>query len=1715
MSKHLNRLLAILLALILVLSLFPAALAAESAPAAKTPGPESTAVSVPNEEAEQDPTPNGMIVHTPYGLKLGTAKTETRVETKDLPTSYNSVNLGIVTSVKNQTQYGQFGTCWAFGTLSPIETYMIKNGMPVGEGPTATTDLDLSEYHLSYFTYSNSYDEHGLTNGDSSILQDESHLNVGGDGYKATLTLMRWIGPASEEEADLAYSEASTTGTINSKYAYAYDVGHVTSVDWIEPSDINTVKQYLMEFGSAFIGYYYNASYQGVGGAYCYISTSASNDYGPNHGVTLVGWDDNYSKDNFTGRSKPENNGAWIIKNSWGNNAYTDNGYTYISYEDTSYLGHPIMFFTVDTLDTYDHLYQYDGTCFTGDAAKGWIPLTQNRSLVSNVFTAAGHETVEAFSICTLEENLGYTLEVYKNPTNLTGSNPDPTSGTLMSTQTGTIAHSGYHSIRIATPFKVEEGDKFSAVFTLDSQQGGQNFQMVIPVDESQTEDYTENGSYLATLVHTHVSHPGTSFFRLRDNSTWSQLDNGASLRIKAYTTDAPFDLTVVAGEHGTAVLGDYTAQGYKVTATPDSGYYTSGYSITSGNAAVIQNGNVFYVNPTETSTIRIDFAVQTPFTLTYSANGETYGSPVTGMTGDAVTLPTSASAFEGYTFLGWATSAVPSAVTGKPLYLEPGATYYPLGGSTTLYALYSFNQLAVPGQDGSYVKITSAGELTDGRYLIVNESSLHALDGSKANASGMWTPINTAPNYVDITISSDRIPDTAEARAADFHYDPTTRQFYSSYGYPIGGYKNNYYFYVWGTGSTSAAQTVTFDAGGNAVIKDDYYKNTLYYNNASTAYFAYQTDTGNPVQLYRKTEDTTTTYYSTSVDAEPAVTWTVTFNSNGGSEVAAQTVLDGQTAARPADPTLEGFSFDGWFTDPGLTNAYDFSAPVTADLTLYAKWTENGEPPAVRYTVTFNSNGGSAVADQDVESGQTVTRPNDPARNGCVFDGWYTDPSLTQAYDFSTPVTGSLTLYAAWNVTLTFKTNGAVTGTETVRADKAVNLPETAAAFEGWTFLGWAAAATEETETAPAYTAAGAAYTPVADATLYALYTRSESGGGVGYELVTETPADWEGSYVITYTADAGTMRILKGAASTGWTSLSTADYAVTPAAAGITVSGVLLTNVAEDYVFTFEKQGSYYYIRSEGYDSYIGGYTTLYAMPASSSYNTYKEWIPAISGGAAQLKNTYYNYYLNYSSSGYFNEVRTAPTDIRLWKQTEAGASYFTTVIGETPVEPDPVDVYFVDQDDNAAAFFYAFGNGNENAAFPGEAMTAVGVDEHGDNYYKITLDRSVYTNVIFSGGTSATQTADLGLGEGAYVVYYVNGHTGYVGTDIWPAPAVVVEPTCTEAGTTTYTGLLTGETHVTTTDALGHLPGEAVEENRVEPTATTDGGYDTVVYCQRCSAELSREHTEIPATGHAYGAPEWTWNADNTAATAKFTCANCGDVQTLDAVITETVLTEAKPHVAGEKKLTAAVTFNEIEYTDEKTVEIEALPCPCAGFEDMPAYGTPEHEAIEWAFENGITAGLSATEFGTNKTLNRAQAATFLYAAAGKPEVDSTATVTFNDVVPSNWYYTPVLWAASNNLVAGYENNTFRPNNTLTRAQILTILYAWAGKPSVAEYTNPYSDVRVSNWYYAPAVWAYNAGIERGENGKFAQGTLCTRAAFVLYLYRHMTGNCLLED
>ncbi len=157
------------------------------------------------------------------------------------------------------------------------------------------------------------------------------------------------------------------------------------------------------------------------------------------------------------------------------------------------------------------------------------------------------------------------------------------------------------------------------------------------------------------------------------------------------------------------------------------------------------------------------------------------------------------------------------------------------------------------------------------------------------------------------------------------------------------------------------------------------------------------------------------------------ATIYTVTFESNGGTAVSPQDVLEGGTATEPAAPTRAGYAFSGWFSDASLTSSYDFATPVNGDLTLYASWTPT-------YTVTFDSNGGSAVSPQTVPEGDTATQPSAPTRTGYTFDGWFSDAGLTSSYDFATPVNSNLTLYAGWTIntyTLTYTAgaNGSISG--------------------------------------------------------------------------------------------------------------------------------------------------------------------------------------------------------------------------------------------------------------------------------------------------------------------------------------------------------------------------------------------------------------------------------------------------------------------------------------------------------------------------------------------------------------------------------------------------------------------------------------------------------------------------------------------------------------
>lgn len=138
---------------------------------------------------------------------------------------------------------------------------------------------------------------------------------------------------------------------------------------------------------------------------------------------------------------------------------------------------------------------------------------------------------------------------------------------------------------------------------------------------------------------------------------------------------------------------------------------------------------------------------------------------------------------------------------------------------------------------------------------------------------------------------------------------------------------------------------------------------------------------------------------------------YTVTFNSQGGSEVAPQAVYAGEKIVKPANPTKEKEYFVDWYKEAECTNVWDFeNETVSQDITLYAKWT------SIAYTVTFETNGGSAIEAQLVPEGTFATKPVPaPTKEGNLFEEWYTEQTMTNRFDFYTPITKDITLYAKW----------------------------------------------------------------------------------------------------------------------------------------------------------------------------------------------------------------------------------------------------------------------------------------------------------------------------------------------------------------------------------------------------------------------------------------------------------------------------------------------------------------------------------------------------------------------------------------------------------------------------------------------------------------------------------------------------------------------------
>ena len=222
------------------------------------------------------------------------------------------------------------------------------------------------------------------------------------------------------------------------------------------------------------------------------------------------------------------------------------------------------------------------------------------------------------------------------------------------------------------------------------------------------------------------------------------------------------------------------------------------------------------------------------------------------------------------------------------------------------------------------------------------------------------------------------------------------------------------------------------------------------------------------------------------------APTYTVTFNSQGGSAVSSQTVEEGAKASEPEEPARTDHTFSGWYKESACINAWVFdSDTVTADVTLYAQWTVNS------YTVTFDKNGGNTEADpktKKVNYNEHVdTLPTAPTRTGYTFANWNTEVGGGgDEFTATTPVVVDITVYAQWTVnsyTVTFDKNGgnteaAPTTKTATHGDNVGSLPIEPTRTD-YNFIGWNAMADDSGDEFTVTTAV------IADITVYAQWTK------------------------------------------------------------------------------------------------------------------------------------------------------------------------------------------------------------------------------------------------------------------------------------------------------------------------------------------------------------------------------------------------------------------------------------------------------------------------------------------------------------------------------------------------------------------------------------------------------------------------------------------------
>ena len=393
----------------------------------------------------------------------------------NLPSSYDLRDVdgtSYVTRAKNQ---GSTGLCWAFSTLGACESNIMKQGLDIpDEWLDENGELNFSEASLGWYTFTDHNQPGDFTSGDYLKAANDKKGLGGGNIEIASAALASGSGTQRDCYAPLSrwefgYSEYQ-------RFVSYYRFESSDTIWQLESGSESIVKNWLMDSGAVSVSFHSDQTlYHDNGESCCYYQNQYDGTYA-DHAVLIVGWDDSYSRMNFALESRPKKDGAWLVRNSWGDDAY--DGYFWISYEEPSLC----EFGSVHMRAAEDETcYQYDGTV-------SYCGL--RTPCAANVFTAQEDGTLTAVMFPNAGDNMEhadtayYTVCVYR----LSQDAKDPTDGQLLTRNTGSLSYSGYKNVPV-TPVALKKGDRFSVTLQLTDRANGKGAPLYLALEESVEEE--------------------------------------------------------------------------------------------------------------------------------------------------------------------------------------------------------------------------------------------------------------------------------------------------------------------------------------------------------------------------------------------------------------------------------------------------------------------------------------------------------------------------------------------------------------------------------------------------------------------------------------------------------------------------------------------------------------------------------------------------------------------------------------------------------------------------------------------------------------------------------------------------------------------------------------------------------------------------------------------------------------------------------------------------------------------------------------------------------------------------------------------------------------------------------------------------------------------------------------------------------------------------